>query len=213
MLQSSHYSFWGSVHDHPIEEDKEKFPTSFSAYLVGLLHLDKDMLHFSWFDSPLKTIHISKWLIVWENVLNAEEEYQQEGRKQLSTTLAITLEDLHMMTWVSWHAFFLHWKMEIQPTYDKILSANGDNGIYFSSSFLDNESNKTLSNEGKSWRSLKVQQTNTPICDFEYGRNFGTHNYVHLQSAFPIKFEHNSARSDICFKDSHPTYDMDSDEE
>ena len=66
-------------------------------------------------------------------------------------------------------------------------------------------------NEGKSWRSLKIQETNTPICDFDYGRNFGTHNYVHLQSAFPIKQK--SGRSDIFSFDSHPTYDMDSDEE
>ena len=29
-----------------------------------------------------------------EKVLNEEEEYQQEGRKQLSTTFVITLEDL-----------------------------------------------------------------------------------------------------------------------
>ena len=101
------------------------------------------------------------------------------------------------MTWVSCHAFFLHWKMEIQPTYDKILSADGDNALDCSSSFPENESNKTLINEGKSWISLKFQDTNTPIYDFEYGRNFGTLNYVHLQSTLPIKFEHSSARFDI----------------
>ena len=101
--------------------------------------------------------------------------------------------------------------MEIQPTYDKILSTDGDNGLDCSSSFLENESNKTLINEGKPWRSLKVQETNTPICDFDYGRNFGTHNYVHLQSTLPIKQK--SGRSDIFSFDSHPTYDMDSDEE
>ena len=60
------------------------------------------------------------------------------------------------------------------------MSADGDNALDCSSSFLENESNKTLINEGKSRRSLKVQDTNTPICDFEYGRNFGTHNYVHI---------------------------------
>jgi len=108
---------------------------------------------------------------------------------------------------------FAKLKIEIQPTYDKNLSANGDNGPDYSSGFPENESNKTLINEGKSWRSPKVQETNTPICDFEYGRNFGTHNDVHLQSVLPIKFEHNSARSYIfCFY-SHPTYDMDSNEE
>ena len=103
--------------------------------------------------------------------------------------------------------------MEIQPTNDKILSADGDNALDCSSSFPENESNKTLINEGKSWRSRKVQETNTLICDFDYGRNFGTHNYVHLQSALPIKFEQNNARSDIFSFDSHPTYDMDYDEE
>ena len=84
-----------------------------------------------------------------EKVLNAEEEYQQEGRKQLSTTLSITLQDLAHVTWVSCHAFFLHWKMEIQPTYDKILSTNGDNGLDCGSNFPEKESNKTLINEEK----------------------------------------------------------------
>ena len=36
---------------------------------------------------------------------------------------------------------------------------------------------------------------------------------MHLQSALPIKFEQKSARSYIFFFDSHPTYDMESDEE
>ena len=79
--------------------------------------------------------------------------------------------------------------MEIQPTYDKILSADGDNGPNRSYSFPENEINKTVINEGKSWRSLKIQENNTPICVFYYDRNFGTHNYVHLQSTLSIKFE------------------------
>ena len=102
--------------------------------------------------------------------------------------------------------------MEIQPTYDKILSADGDNGLDCISSYPENESNKSLINEGKSERSIKVEETNTPMSYFEYGGNFGTNNYVHIQSALPIKFEQNNARSDIFSFDNHHTCDMDSDE-
>ena len=38
--------------------------------------------------------------------------------------------------------------MEIQPTYDKILSEDGDNGPDCSSIFPENESNKTLLMKG-----------------------------------------------------------------
>jgi len=43
---------------------------------------------------------------------------------------------------------FAKLKIEIQPTYDKILSADGDNGPDYSSIFPKNESNKTIINEG-----------------------------------------------------------------
>ena len=108
---------------------------------------------------------------------------------------------------------FAKLKIEIQSKYEKIISADGDSGPNYGSSFLENESNKTLINEGKSWRSPKVQETNTTIYDFGYGRNFGIHNDVHTQSALPIKFEQNSARSYIFSFASHPTYYMDSDKE